>query len=69
MDKTGKTCLPQYTRDNAMLTIESRFVGTDSIKELIKRYLLERREHEIYLNAVNKPDNMAAVTSAEEDKA
>lgn len=69
MDKTNS--LPQYSRDNQILTVERHFSETTTLSEALKQYILESRE-KTRLDApenrlYNNPSNTTAVVSTKED--
>lgn len=58
MDKTQNQHLTVHSRDNQTLSVESFFVGTETIQEVIRQYISERwrakREFgDAYLDASN----------------
>ena len=68
MDKTSERI---YTNGTQSLCVESHFVGTDSIHNLLKRFLKEQNNHEIKVaNATppqyNKFSNTVVAASAKE---
>lgn len=42
MDKTQNQHLTVHSRDNQTLSVESFFVGTETIQEVIRQYISER---------------------------
>ena len=70
MDKVYHEHLPEYSRGNQTLTVESSFAGTITIQQIIKQYLSEQKS-KIELGgytkkSYNKAGNMAVVASTKE---
>lgn len=68
MDKTGERI---YTNETQSLFVESYFVGTDSVHNLLKRFLKEQNNHEIKVaNTMppqyNEPSNTVVAASTKE---
>ena len=70
MDKVYHEHLPEYSRGNQTLTVESSFSGAITIQQIIKQYLLEQKSKNeldgFTRKSYNKSGNMAVVTSTKE---
>lgn len=71
MDKVYREHLPEYSRDNQILLVESSFSGAMTIQQIIKQYLSEQRSKTeldgFTKKSYNKSDNLAVAASAKED--
>ena len=70
MDKVYHEHLPEYSRGNQTLTVESSFSGAMTIRQIIKQYLSEQKS-KIELNgfttkSYNMSGNMAVAASTKE---
>ena len=70
MDKVYHEHLPEYSRGNQTLTVESSFSGAITIQQIIKQYLFEQKSKNeldgFTRKSYNKSGNMAVVTSTKE---
>ena len=71
MDKVYHEHLPEYSRGNQTLTVESFFSGAMTIQQIIKQYLSEQKS-KIELDSFTRKNNnefgnMAVAASAKED--
>ena len=70
MDKIYHERLPEYSRGNQTLTVESSFSGAITIQQIIKQYLYEQKTKNgpdgFTRKSYNKSGNMAAAASARE---
>ena len=71
MDKVYHEHLPEYSRGNQTLTVESSFSGAMTIQQIIKQYLSEQKS-KIEFDSFTKKNNnesgnMAVAASAKED--
>ena len=70
MDKVYREHLPEYSRDNQTLLVESSFSGARTIQQIIKQYLSEQKS-KIELGGFTKKSydklgNTAVVSSTKE---
>ena len=70
MDKVDREHLPEYSRGNQTLAVESSFSGAMTIQQIIKQYLSEQKSKNELESFTKKNDdksgNMAVVASAKE---
>ena len=70
MDKAYHESLPEYSRGNQTLTVESSFSGAMTIQQIIKQYLIEQKSifglDGSLKDNYNGVGNMAVVTSTKE---
>ena len=70
MDKVYHEHLPEYSRGNQTLTVESSFAGTITIQQIIKQYLNEQKSKieldDFSKKSYNESGNMAVVASTKE---
>ena len=70
MDKAYREHLPEYSRDNKTLLVESSFSGAMTIQQIIKQFLSEQKSKvELYgftKKSYNKSDNKAVAASIKE---
>ena len=71
MDKVYREHLPEYSRDNQTLLVESSFSGAMTIQQIIKQYLSEQKSKIDFDSFTKKNNNefgnMAVAASAKED--